>query len=153
MTSFLFSLPENAKKSGKTQYNVSDNKKYNEGSILLDELNLKIIKDMMNDADVKNTSLAKRYKSPLSTIQRRRTRLERTILKKRYNMDIRNLGWRQADLLISVRNGNSEEMARKIMSIYRSNLIAVSLRIGDPEINLIAQTLKALKSFIGSLKE
>ena len=44
-------------------------------------------------------------------------------------------------------------MARKIMSIYGSNLVAVSLRIGDPEINLIAQTLyQSTKSFIGSFK-
>lgn len=63
--------------------NALDNNNNGKNSILLDELNLKIMKDMMDDANVENKSLAKRHKSPLSTIQRRRTKLERTILEKR----------------------------------------------------------------------
>jgi len=121
---------------------VSDNSKRDgEGSIPLDELNLKILTDMIKDAEVKSTAMARKYRSPLSTIQRRRAKLERTILKKRYDIDVSRLGWRQADLLISVGQGDSEEMAREIMSTYSSNVIAISMTIGDPEINLIAQAL------------
>ena len=47
-----------------------------------DQLNLKITKEMINDSDVKNADMARRYRTPLSTIQRRRTKLERTILKR-----------------------------------------------------------------------
>ncbi|HEY1211616.1 MAG TPA: hypothetical protein VGE82_01595 [Nitrososphaera sp.] len=70
---------------------MSDNSKRDaEGSISLDELNLKIMTAMINDAEVKSTAMAKKYRSPLSTIQRRRAKLERTILKKRYDIDASN---------------------------------------------------------------
>jgi hypothetical protein len=86
--------------------NVSNNKRGNMVSIPMDQLNLKIIKDMISHADVKSVDMAKRYDTPLSTIQRRRTKLERMILKRRCYIDISHLGWRQADLLISVARGD-----------------------------------------------
>jgi DNA-binding Lrp family transcriptional regulator len=119
--------------------NVSNNKRGSMVSIPMDQLNLKIIKDMISDTDVKSVDMAKRYNTPLSTIQRRRTKLERTILKRRYYIDISRLGWRQADLLISVAQGDCEELGRKLLDKYRSNIIATSLRIGNPEINLVVQ--------------
>ena len=119
---------------------MSNNKEAVDGSVLLDNLNLKMIKDLMSDANVKSGEIAKRYNTPLSTIQRRRTKLERTILKKGYSVDIRSLGWRQADLLISVEQGDSEEMAAKLLETYRGNISEASLRIGDPEINVMAET-------------
>jgi DNA-binding Lrp family transcriptional regulator len=118
--------------------NVSNNKRGNIVSISMDQLNLKIIKDMISHADVKSVDMAKRYNTPLSTIQRRRTKLERTILKRRYYIDISHLGWRQADLLISIAQGDCEELGRKLLDTYRSNIIATSLRIGNPEVNLMA---------------
>jgi hypothetical protein len=60
--------------------NVSNNKRGSMVSIPMDQLNLKIIKDMISDTDVKSVDMAKRYNTPLSTIQRRRTKLEQTIL-------------------------------------------------------------------------
>jgi DNA-binding Lrp family transcriptional regulator len=118
--------------------NVSNNKRGNIVSIPMDQLNLKIIKDMISHTDVKSVDWP-RYNTPLSTIQRRRTKLERTILKRRYYIDISRLGWRQADLLISVAQGDCEELGRKLLDTYRSNIIATSLRIGNPEINLMVQ--------------
>ena len=41
--------------------NVSNNKRGNMVSIPMDQLNLKIIKDMISDADVKSVDMAKRY--------------------------------------------------------------------------------------------
>jgi DNA-binding Lrp family transcriptional regulator len=118
--------------------NVSNSKRGNMVSIPMDQLNLKIIKDMISRADVKSVDWP-RYNTPLSTIQRRRTKLERRVLKRRYYIDISRLGWRQADLLISVAQGDCEELGRKLLDTYRSNIIATSLRIGNPEINLMAQ--------------
>lgn len=125
--------------------NVSNNKRGNMVSISMDQLNLKIIKDMISDADVKSTDMAKRYNTPLSTIQRRRTKLERMILKRRYYIDVSHLGWRQADLLISVARGDCEELGRKLLDTYRSNIIATSLRIGNPEMNLMAQAFTRIQ--------
>jgi hypothetical protein len=61
--------------------NVSDNGSH-EYALSLDALNVAIIKEMMNNADIRSATLAQKYRSPLSTVQRRRTRLERTLLKK-----------------------------------------------------------------------
>lgn len=105
---------------------------------MLDALDVSIIKEMINDADIKSAVIAGRYKSPLSTVQRRRAKLERTILKKKYHIDIGRLGWRNADLMISVDKGNCEQVAKKLLE-ERSNVVATSLRIGDPQVNVMAQ--------------
>jgi hypothetical protein len=68
-------------------------------------------------------------------------------------MDISRLGWRQADLLISVEQGDSEEMARRLLDTYRGNIVATSLRIGDPEINLMAQAFYKSTEELHSLIE
>ncbi|GEM_PF-2421313 len=106
---------------------------------VFDRLNISIIKEMLTNADVKSATLASRYKSPLSTVQRRRTKLERTILKKKYHIDISQLGWREADLMISVDKGNCEEVAKRLLEEHNENVVATSLRIGDPEINIMAK--------------
>ena len=105
---------------------------------MLDALDIRIIKEMINNADIKSAVIADRYKSPLSTVQRRRAKLERTILKKKYHIDIGQLGWRNADLMISVDKGNCEQVAKKLLE-ERNNVVATSLRIGDPQVNVMAQ--------------
>jgi DNA-binding Lrp family transcriptional regulator len=104
----------------------------------LDPLNVKIIKEIIGDPDVRSAVIADKYKHPLSTIQRRRTRLEQTVLKKKYHIDIGRLGWREADLFVSVDRGDCEEVARKLLEKY-NNVITASLRIGDPGINVMAK--------------
>jgi len=94
---------------------------------------------MVNDANVKSAVIAGRYKSPLSTIQRRRTKLERTLLKKKYQIDISQLGWRKADLMVSVDKGNCEQVAKRLLEECSSNVITTSLRIGDPQVNVMAE--------------
>jgi DNA-binding Lrp family transcriptional regulator len=105
----------------------------------MDELNISIIKELMNDPDVKSVAIAQKYESPLSTIQRRRTKLERAVLSKKYDFDISSLGWRRADLLISVAKGDCEDLARRILDSFKRNVVTISLRIGNPEVNIMAQ--------------
>jgi DNA-binding Lrp family transcriptional regulator len=94
-------------------------------SIPMDQLNLKIIKDMISYSDIKSVDMAKRYNTPLSTIQRRRTKLEGMILKRRYYIDISRLGWRQADLLISV----AQEIAKNLAESFWTRIEATLLRL------------------------
>jgi DNA-binding Lrp family transcriptional regulator len=124
------------KKPRKRNNMSNDNSQFNSSS--LDDLNVSIIKEMMNDPDVKSAIIARKYNSPLSTVQRRRTKLERTILNKKYDLDISSLGWRRADLLISVSKGDCEELARKILESFKNNVVMTSLRIGNPEVNIMA---------------
>lgn len=105
----------------------------------LDSLNIAIIKELLGNADVKSAMIAEKYHSPLSTVQRRRTRLERTIMKKKYHIDISRLGWRYADLLVSVAKGDCEGLAKKLFQEYGGNIVEASLRIGDPQVNVMAR--------------
>lgn len=104
----------------------------------LDDLNIKIVRELINNPDVSSTDIAAKYDRPLSTIQRRRAKLEQSIISKAYNLDVRKLGWRTADLLISVEKGKTEETARKLLENNKVNVIVASLRIGDPRVDIMA---------------
>ncbi len=106
---------------------------------LFDALNVKIIRELINNPDVSSTEIAAKYNIPLSTLQRRRARLEESVLKKMYTIDIAKMGWRVADLLISVEKGRSEETALKLLQSNENNVIVASLRIGHPQINIMAE--------------
>jgi DNA-binding Lrp family transcriptional regulator len=105
--------------------------------LALDDLDIGLIKEMIKDADVKSAFLADKYKNPLSTIQRRRARLERTILKKKYHLDMGRLHWRRADLMISL-DGDCGPAASELLRNFGKNIISMSLRIGDPQANIVA---------------
>jgi DNA-binding Lrp family transcriptional regulator len=78
-----------------------------------------------------SATIATKYNIPLSTIQRRRARLEDSILKKKYHIDIMARGWRIADILLQVEKGKSEEVAKKIFLKYKDNIISISTRINS----------------------
>ena len=107
----------------------------------LDELNLNILKDLVVDPETRSQELARQYGRPLSTIQRRRTRLERALLIKRYEIDYSKLGSRQSDLMISIGRGDSEDIVRRLLEMHADNILSISIRIGDPEINLMARVV------------
>lgn len=105
---------------------------------ILDDLNIKIVRELINNPNVSSSDIAAKYDKPLSTIQRRRAKLEQSILNKAYNLDVRKLGWRTADLLISVEKGKAEETAEKLLENNKVNVIVASLRIGDPKVDIMA---------------
>jgi DNA-binding Lrp family transcriptional regulator len=105
---------------------------------LFDGLNIRIVRELINNPDVSSTDIASKYKIPLSTIQRRRAKLEQTVISKAYNLDIRRLGWRTADLLITVEKGKAEETAQKLLEANKVNVIMASLRIGHPQVDIMA---------------
>jgi Lrp/AsnC family transcriptional regulator len=105
---------------------------------LFDDLNIKIVRELVNNPDISSTDIAAKYGIPLSTIQRRRVKLEESVLSKVYNLDVRKLGWRTADLLISVEKGKAEETAQKLLENNKVNVIMASLRIGNPQVDIMA---------------
>jgi hypothetical protein len=54
----------------------------NYSHIHLDNINLKIIEELLNNGDIKSSEIATKLAIPLSTIQRRRTKIEKTIVRK-----------------------------------------------------------------------
>jgi DNA-binding Lrp family transcriptional regulator len=105
---------------------------------LFDDLNIRIVRELINNPDVSSTDIASKYRIPLSTIQRRRAKLEQTVISKAYNLDIRRLGWRTADLLITVEKGKAEDTAQKLLESNKVNVIMASLRIGHPQVDIMA---------------
>ena len=56
------------------------------------------------DPHLTSKRISKKIKVPLSTVQRRRTALEISILNKMYSLDLSTSGWRIVDLLIGMHN-------------------------------------------------
>jgi DNA-binding Lrp family transcriptional regulator len=113
----------------------------NNNHVLLDALNINILGELLVNADVKSSLIATKYKTPLSTVQRRRTLLERTLLKKDYHLDTKELGWRTADIFIAVAKGQCHEIAETLLKDHSSMVLSTSLRIGDPNVNVAAQII------------
>ena len=140
MRSYILNTPNNDDNGARGTDNNKDNKTE---LVLLDSLNTKIIKELVSNHSVRSATIASKYKAPLSTVQRRKARLENSILKKNYQINIRELGWSTADLFLSVEKGRSEELSKKLLDGNGNNniILNTSLRIGDPEINVSAQVL------------
>jgi DNA-binding Lrp family transcriptional regulator len=105
----------------------------------MDKINKSIVNELIRDPYLTSERISQKIKVPLSTVQRRRTALERSILKKIYSLDLSTFGWRIADLLIGMNNGDPHSTARNIVQENSKNIVSASLRIGSPEVNLGAQ--------------
>jgi DNA-binding Lrp family transcriptional regulator len=73
----------------------------------LTERMITILNELLVNPDVTSLNISKKLKLPLSTLQKRRTALERSaIIKKSYELDAKQFGWRTADILITVEKGD-----------------------------------------------
>ena len=95
----------------------------------LKSVDARIIEELLDDAYTSSTDISKKYKSPLSTVQRRRRALEKTILLRRYEIDLTKHGFRIAEITVVPKSGMSEEIANRIFSEYRKNILSISVKI------------------------
>jgi DNA-binding Lrp family transcriptional regulator len=105
----------------------------------LDRLDVGILGEMIANPNARSADISNKYNTPLSIIQRRRLRLEKAVLRKSYQVNLRQFGWRTADLLIHVENANCEHVAEIVLSKYSNFIASTSLRIGSPEVNVMAE--------------
>jgi len=105
-----------------------------------DSLDINIIKELLIDSNIRTADIAARYRIPLSTIQRRRTRIESSILEKKYHLDIKKRDWRRGMILANVTEGKAKEVAKLILERYKNNTISSSTRINDQN-NVIAEVI------------
>jgi DNA-binding Lrp family transcriptional regulator len=107
-----------------------------------DKISIGIVKELLNNPNVKSADIASKLRIPLSTIQRRRASLETSsILRKAYELDLSRLGWREAELLITVQKGRCRAIAQQLLTKFKNNVKSATLRIGDPEINVAADII------------
>jgi DNA-binding Lrp family transcriptional regulator len=129
----------------------------------LDKKDLIILNEMLANPDVTSLNISKKLKLPLSAVQRRRTAIERSsIVRKSYELDAKQFGWRTADILITVEKGDCVEIANRLLTenigiglssdiskiINKGDnispgprVIESSLRIGDPVVNVVARVI------------
>jgi DNA-binding Lrp family transcriptional regulator len=86
---------------------------------LLDSTNVRIISELLKNPTISSLSLAKKLDIPPSTLQRRRAKVEKAILKKTYTFDYKSFGARVGDLIVNVDKGRSEEVAQSILRSIR----------------------------------
>jgi DNA-binding Lrp family transcriptional regulator len=96
----------------------------------LDSIDENIISELIKDANIGTSHLSRKFKVPLSTIQRRKRTLENSILNKKYEINHNELGWRAGDLIILVENGKTTEAMEHILKNHGdNNVISVSTKI------------------------
>jgi DNA-binding Lrp family transcriptional regulator len=107
---------------------------------LVDDINLKIIAELVKNPNTSSASLATKLGMPLSSLQRRRAKLEKSLLVKAYHINLKASGGKIGDAVINVDKGKSREVATNILKKYKTNVMSVSTRINS-EHNVAAQII------------
>src|SRR5215471_6633913 len=87
---------------------------------LVDDINLKIIEELVKNPGTSSASLATKLGIPLSSLQRRRAKLEKSLLTKSYNIKLKASGSKMGDAVINVDKGKSREVATNILKKFKS---------------------------------
>ena len=117
-----------------------------------DSIDINIIRELLAKADIKSANIASKYKVPISTIQRRRKRLEDSILEKKYLIDITKRDLRTGIILANVKRGKAKEVAKMILEKHKSNAISSSIRINDQN-NVITEIIYNTSSELYNILE
>src|SRR5919202_2593556 len=100
-------------------------------SKLLDIDNIKIVSELVRQPDISSLTLSKKLDIPLSTLQRRRARIEKAILKKNYTFNYKAFGGRVGDIIVNVDKGKSKEVAQNLLKKYKNNIVSCDTRINS----------------------
>lgn len=113
----------------------------------------KILKILLSpNSHLKTTkSISTKLGIPVTTIRRRRKRLEIKFLKVHYVLDIEKFGWRRVDFFVSIRNGMVNAVANKLMEL--DDVTYVGKSIGEHTIDLRVETIVKDNSVLLDLLE
>jgi DNA-binding Lrp family transcriptional regulator len=115
--------------SGISNYGTFNDYSSKQASRLLDNTNLKIISELLKNPNISSLTLANRLDIPLSTLQRRRVRIEKAILKKTYTLNYKAFGARVGDLIVNVDKGKSDQVAQNILKKHKNSVVYCHTRI------------------------
>jgi DNA-binding Lrp family transcriptional regulator len=107
----------------------------------ISDLDRKLLKILLSpNGDLKSSkSLSDKLGIPITTVRRRRKRLEALFLKMHYVLDIEKFGWKRVDFFISIRNGLVNTVANKMMDLDQVTYVGKS--IGEHTIDLRVETI------------
>lgn len=118
----------------------------------IDRKLLKILLEPNGGSNSKSSqTLASKVGVPLSTVRRRRKRLERDFLKIHYVLDIEKFGWRRVDFFISILQGKVNQVASNLMKL--NDVTYVGKSIGEHTIDLRVETIVKDNSVLLNLLE
>lgn len=106
----------------------------------ISSIDRKILKILLSPDVGKSTkSMSAKLGIPVTTVRRRRKRLERDFLKIHYVLDIEKFGWRRVDFFISIRHGMINTVASKLMSL--NDITYIGKSIGEHTIDLRVESI------------
>jgi DNA-binding Lrp family transcriptional regulator len=104
----------------------------------LTETDKQILRSLVSSRGrISSVELARKLEIPLTTIQRRRKRLESEFLEVAYSLKLEKLGWRRADLLVSTYKGTSSNVGKALLT--HNSITRVCRTIGEHTIDLHAE--------------
>ena len=107
---------------------------------LLSDIDKLILNEILSPIESKtSTSMSKKLEIPLTTIQRRRKRLEKEFLENDYTLLLEKFGWRRVDFFISTTDGKTDALANNLLSM--SHVTAVGKSIGEHTIDLRVESI------------
>ena len=99
-----------------------------------------ILKEILSPIENKTSdTLSKKLNISLTTLQRRRMRLEKEFLEQDYTLLLNKFGWRRIDFFISTTNGKTDVLANDIVSLDQVTKVGKS--IGEHTIDLRVETI------------
>jgi len=121
----------------KTGQRVSNRK---ENSLpILSASDKKILKSLLSSGGrVSSLKLSRDLDIPLSTVQRRRRRLEESFLEASYELKVEKFGWRKATLFLSTEKGLTSSVASDLLA-WKGSILSVYRIMGSNEIDLEIQ--------------
>ena len=116
----------------------------------IDRTILKIL--LSPNGEMKSTiNIAKKMRIPVTTVRRRRRRLEKDFLKVHYVLDIEKFGWRRVDFFVSILQGKVNQVASNLMKL--NDVTYVGKSIGEHTIDLRVETIVKDNSVLLDLLE
>lgn len=107
-----------------------------EGPPILSNTDKKILKTLItSNGNVSSLTLSKNLDIPLSTVQRRRKRLEATLLEEVYSLRMEKFGLRSAILFVTTSSASTELIGREILS-WDNEVVSVKRCMGENAIDL-----------------
>lgn len=118
----------------------------------LSEVDRKMIRLLLeSEGAIPSRELSLKLGVPLSTVQRRRKRVEETYLIKHYSLDPMKFGYRKIDLLIYTEGGETMNIGKELME--REEVTYAARTIGEHTIDLRVEVFVKDNSILLDLLE
>lgn len=109
--------------------------------LLLSATDKKILKALLTSSGATSSlMLSRELDIPLSTVQRRRKKLESTFLEFYYQPKVEKLDWRVALVFVSMDSGAANTVGNQLLS-WQDSVVYVARTIGGDAIDLVVQVV------------